>query len=263
MAPGRSREGFIHRFYSVVVLKSARRPRHRSGHVTLPPWRLSHGIFVMGGRITALKAQKRNRQRVNVYLDGHFAFGLAAIEAARLRVGQVLSDEEIAHLRERDLVERAVGRAMDLLSYRPRSQAEVRRRLRRKGYDEATIEEAVARLSRVGLLDDREFARYWVENRFQFNPRGVLALRQELRQKGVGEAIIEEVLAEYDEEEAAARAAERAGRRLRHLAPQTFRRRMREHLARRGFPYEVIEPLVREEEARHCLEEPSERNEGE
>ena len=73
----------------------------------------------MGGRITALKFQKRNRDRVNVYLDGRFAFGLAAIEAAHLRVGQVLSDEEIARLKERDQVERAVQRAMDLLSYRP------------------------------------------------------------------------------------------------------------------------------------------------
>ena len=70
------------------------------------------------------------------------------------------------------------------------------------------VEETLGRLNQVGLLDDLAFARYWVENRFQFRPRGLIALRQELRQKSVDEAIIEEVLPEYDEEEAAARAGE-------------------------------------------------------
>ena len=198
----------------------------------------------MSGRITALRVQKRNRRRVNVYLDGRFAFGLAAIEAARLRVGQVLSDEEIARLQERDAVERAVEQALNLLSYRPRSQAEVRRRLLEKGHSREAVQEALGRLSRAGLLDDRAFARFWVENRFQFNPRGVAVLRRELRQKGVDDALIEEVLAEYDEEAAAARAAEAAIRRLRRLDPLTFRRRLSDYLRRRGFPYAVITPLV-------------------
>ena len=198
----------------------------------------------MSGRITALRAQKRNRRRVNVYLDGRFAFGLAAIEAARLRVGQVLSDEEIARLQERDAVERAVEQALNLLSYRPRSQAEVRRRLLEKGHSRGVVQEALGRLSRAGLLDDRAFARFWVENRFQFNPRGVAVLRRELRQKGMDDELIEEVLAEYDEEAAAARAAEAAIRRLRRLDPLTFRRRLSDYLRRRGFPYAVITPLV-------------------
>jgi regulatory protein len=61
----------------------------------------------MGKRITNLKTQKRNRDRVSVYLDGDFAFGLALIEAARLHVGQVLSEEEIAELKDLDAVQRA------------------------------------------------------------------------------------------------------------------------------------------------------------
>ena len=216
----------------------------------------------MGGRITALRFQKRNRNRVNVYLDGRFAFRLAAVEAARLRVGQVLSDEEIARLRERDQAEQAVQRAMDLLSYRPRSEAEIRQRLRQKGYGEATIAEAMDRLRRVGLLDDEAFARYWVENRLQFNPRGVMALRQELRQKGVKDQVIEAVLAEYDEEEAATRAVERAVRRLRGLDGRTFRRRLIDHLRRRGFSFEVIRPLVEQAAAGHAAEGILEEDEG-
>ncbi len=200
----------------------------------------------MAGTITALRFQKRNRERVNVYLNGQFAFGLPAIVAARLRVGQTLDDEEIAHLRQQDAVERAYERALNFLSYRPRSTAEVRRNLHRKAVDETVIEAVVERLTRVGLLDDREFARYWVENRVQFNPRGERALRHELREKGVAPEIIADVLAEFDEEEAARSVAEKRAPRLAHLAPRDFRRKLTDYLARRGFAYSTIKPLVEE-----------------
>lgn len=199
----------------------------------------------MGGQITALRVQRRNRNRVNVYLDGHFAFGLAAVEAARLRVGQVLSDEDIARLRQRDAAERAAERALDLLSYRPRSEAEIRERLAER-YDPETTAEVLERLRRSGLVDDREFARYWVQSRLQHNPRGAVALRQELYQKGVDESAIEEALAEYDEGDAAARAAETARRKLRGLPPDVFRRRLTDYLLRRGFSYGIVRTVVQQ-----------------
>lgn len=211
---------------------------------------LCHGALfywglAMAGRITALKVQKKNPDRVNVYLDGRFAFGLAAVEAARLRVGQFLSDEEIAHLRQKDEVERAAERALDLLSYRPRSEAELRSRLGEK-YDESALEEALDRLRRGGLVDDREFARYWVENRFHYNPRGKSLLRQELRQKGLEDEVIAEALADYDEEQAAQAAAQKLLRRWKGAAPQLLRRRLTDALLRRGFPYSVVGPIVSE-----------------
>ncbi len=198
----------------------------------------------MGGKITSLETQKRNRQRVNVYLDDRFAFGLAAIHAARLHIGQHLSDKDIARLKEQDQVERAVEGALNLLSYRPRSQDEVRRRLLKKGFDPDIIQQALDRLSRVALLDDYAFARYWIENRFQFKPRGAALLRRELAQKGVPYAIIQQALADYDEETAAARAAEAGFRRLSRGDPAAFRRRLTNYLLRRGFSYATIQPLV-------------------
>jgi len=200
----------------------------------------------MAGTITALRFQKRNKNRVSVYIDGQFAFGLAAIEAARLRVGQALSDGDIARLQVHDEVERAYERALNFLSYRPRSEAEVRRRLRKKGVEDEGVEVVVARLTRAGLLNDREFARYWVENRLQFNPRGARALRHELREKGVPASIIADTLADFDEETSARRAAEAGMRRLAHLEPRDFRRRLGAYLARRGFSYAVVKPLIEE-----------------
>jgi regulatory protein len=216
----------------------------------------------MEGKITELKVQKRNKQRVNVYLDGRFAFGLAAIEAARLKVGQHLSADDVARLEERDAVEVAQERAMGLLSYRPRSQGELRRRLKDKGHEEETIEQVLERLTRAGLVNDLEFAHYWIENRFQFNPRGVRALRQELWQKGIDDATIDEALVDFDEEEAAARATQKALRRLRRLDPETFRRRLNDYLRRRGFPYPIIKQLVDQSVAEHAAEDPLGEQEG-
>jgi regulatory protein len=198
----------------------------------------------MVGTITALKVQKRNPRRVNVYLDGRYAFGLAAIEAARLRRGQVLSDEDIEELKERDSFEKAHDRALRFLSYRPRSEAEVRRYLRGKAVSPAIEEEVIEHLTRAGLLDDLAFARYWVENRESFKPRGLRMLRYELRQKGLGDETIAQALAGLDEEEGAYRVALRRGRRLAHLDQLSFRQKLSAYLLRRGFPYGVVNPVV-------------------
>ena len=198
----------------------------------------------MGGTITALVAQKRNKERVNVYIDGEFAFGLALIEAAKLRKGQHLSDEEIERLKALDEVERAHERALHFLSYRPRSSEEVRRRLREKGFSDEAVEAVIERLERVGLLNDEAFARFWVENRENFSPRSMRALRYELRQKGVPEPVIESALAEMDEEDAAYRAAKARLRRYQDADERTFRKRLGDYLLRRGFSYSVVRDVL-------------------
>jgi len=198
------------------------------------------------GTITALTFQKRNPERVNVYLEGRFAFGLPAIEAAPLRVGQFLSAPEVTGLRERDTEERAYERALKLLAYRPRSAAEISRRLRQADFPSPAVEGVLLRLEKLGLIDDHAFARYWVENREEFRPRGQRMLRWELRQKGVADHIIDEVLAPLDETATASRLAQKRASRLLHLDKVTFYRRLSAYLARRGFPYSIIRDVVRE-----------------
>ena len=139
----------------------------------------------MAGRITALEPQKHSSERVNVYLDDVFAFGLAVLLAVNLRVGMILTDDEIAALRLADEVERAREKALNYLSYRPRSEAELRSHLLEGDFAEATVDEVLHRLREVGLVDDEAFARYWVDNRARFRPRGKRMLVQELRQKDV------------------------------------------------------------------------------
>jgi regulatory protein len=194
------------------------------------------------GQITALKVQKRNRERVNLHIDGHFAFGLAAIEAMRLEVGQHLTADEIAHLKAQDEIEVAYERALNFLSYRPRSIAEVQRRLTKKQFGAPAIEEVLARLTRAGLLDDQAFARYWLENRDAFKPRGNRALRYELRQKGVADSVIGTLLVDHNESNAAYRAAlsqaQKLARKHNHDT-DTLRSKLLAFLSRRGFSFGI------------------------
>ncbi len=200
----------------------------------------------MAGTITRLQLQARNRERVNLYLDGKFAFGLAAASAGNLQTGQKLTDEEIAALREADVLEAAYAKALRFLSYRPRSEAEMRRYLEGKGLGDADLTSVLERLTRSGWVDDQTFAQTWVENREVFRPRSRRALAAELRQKGVPTESIQSAIAPVNEEAAARRAAEGRVRRLKNLPWPEFRNRLSSYLARRGFGYEVIAPIVRE-----------------
>jgi regulatory protein len=198
----------------------------------------------MAGTITALKLQARNKSRVNVYLDGHYAFSLADLVAAPLRVGQVLSDEDIAELQRQDAFRRAYERALNYLSYRARSRAEIERYLAKKQVDQETIEAVIARLAEVGLLNDADFARMWVENRENLAPRSRRMLQHELRQKGVAPEIIAEALEDLDEVESAYRAAMARVNRYARLDRPTFDRRLGGFLLRRGFSYEVVREVL-------------------
>ncbi len=190
--------------------------------------------------ITALEVQKRDKERVNVYLDGDYAFSVPLIEAARLKRGQMLDETEINALKTEDSVTRAVDRAVRFLSYRPRSSAEVRRNLADKATPDAVIAAAVARLERLGYLDDRAFTRFWVESRQHAKPLGHRALRYELRQKGVPDPLIDEALDSYDAQDAAYSAARQRVQRYQGGPRSTFRHKLGGFLQRRGFDYDVI-----------------------
>ena len=198
----------------------------------------------MPGTITALEIQKRNKERVDVYLDGEYAFPLALIEAAKLSRGQVLSDDEIKALQAADAIAVAVDQSVRFLSYRPRSVEEIRRYLQQKKVDAVAIEAAIAQLEKLGYVDDLAFARFWVSNRDEFRPKGPLALRQELRQKGISNAIVDQVLADVDFTDAAERVARQLVKRLANADRRTFQTRMYEHLARRGFTSDTVQDVI-------------------
>jgi regulatory protein len=199
----------------------------------------------MGKKITALKSQKRNHQRVNVFLDGNFAFGLSRIVAAWLHVGQELSEEKILELQVQDDQEIAYQKAIKLISYRMRSESEIQRYLNDQGISPETIEKVSDRLKRNGLLEDLNFAQLWVENRNEFRPRSHRLLAIELQQKGISQEIISQIIEEIPSDDSLAyQAAQKQVRKYKQLEWGDFRRKLTSFLARRGFSYGTIKPIV-------------------
>ena len=198
----------------------------------------------MTGKITALVIQKKNKERVNLFLDNAFAFGISLNAALNLKKGQFLSDEEIARLKFNDQAEQAYQKSLHFLSYRARSAQETKQYLRKKDFGEDAIEIAIERLTDKGYLNDAEFGQLWVENRNRFNPKGKTALRYELRAKGLSEADIEKALDGLDEENLAWQAVQKQLTRWQALDKLTFRQKLNGHLARRGFSYDIIQTII-------------------
>ena len=197
-------------------------------------------------KITKITPGRSREKRINIFLDGKFAFSLLAEVALKegLQVGQELSINEVEALTNSDQYHRCLNAAIRYLGYRPRSKAEVRQRLQRRGFDNDCTEKVLAKLKEQGLVDDTAFARFWKENRESFSPRSRWLTRLELQRKGLDGGTIELVVDEVDDSDSAYRAALSKTHRLSTSDYQGFRRRLGEHLRRRGFSYEVINNTV-------------------
>jgi regulatory protein len=206
-------------------------------------------------KITAISAQRQKSERVNLHVDGAFRLALAqeVVVRAGLRVGDLVTESQLAGLEREDLRWRARDAALNLLSFRARSAAELRRRLLRKEFPSEVADECIASLQEAGLLDDAAFAASFVRDRMRFRPRGRMRLAQELRARGVdadtahaaiGEAMEGEDVSELElAREVAARWSPRAGE-----DPLRARRRLYGLLARRGFGGETVRRIMEERE---------------
>lgn len=198
----------------------------------------------MAGKITALKIQKRDKSRVNVFLDDEYAFPVSLDAALELKKGQELSDAEIDALKNADAYSKAYNASLRYLSYRQRSQSELEIYLKKKEYSEEITAHTVERLLEKGYLNDAEFARMWIADRNRFRPRAARALRMELRQKGVDNSVIDEALIGLDEEEAAWNAVQSKLARWQSLDDFELRKKVSGFLGRRGFGYDAVRSVL-------------------
>lgn len=192
--------------------------------------------------ITDIQAQKRNRNRVNIFLDGQYAFSLDRMAAAWLTVGRQLSVEDISRLQEKDEFQTALNRALHFLSYRARARQEMQTYLQNKGYETGLIDRVIAKLTEERLIDDLDFAQNWVDNRERFRPRSQSLMRLELHQKGVAESEIEQALqiSDLDDFALAMKAGKKLSRRYQLLDKPEYDRKLAASLQRRGFSYSVV-----------------------
>lgn len=206
-------------------------------------------------KITALTAQIKNKDRVNVIVDGSYRFSLDVFQVADLgiRIGKEYTEQELAELETESQFGKLYGRALEYTMLRPHSAREVRDYLWRKtrttkyksrqgeikereGVSQLVADRVFDRLSEKGYIDDEKFARFWVENRNQRKGSSARKLRSELQAKGVESSVIDAALANTtrsDEDELAKIIAKK---RARYPDEQKFM----QYLARQGFSYDDI-----------------------
>ncbi len=199
-------------------------------------------------KITRIEKQKRRKNFYSVFLDGKYAFHLNkdVLSGLNWDVGQELDREEIRIVTNLEQTREARDYAFLLLSYRARSLQEISERLLKKGYEREVVKKVVEELEHLHYLDDRAFAREWVEMRLG-EKRGKMLIRRELLKKGIEKGIIDDSLAEglrkiaSSEDELAWRAIEKRIPRYRKLEKSKAYRRIRDFLIRRGFSIETTE----------------------
>ena len=198
-------------------------------------------------KITALKTSKRTEKQVNIFLDGKFTISIdnELVVKKGLQIGQEMSDEQIKSLTEDVSLVRCLNTAYRFMSYRPRSEAEMKDRLHRRGFEDSKIEIVINKLKEQNLLDDTAFAQFWKENRDAFRPRSQRMTRMELKRKGVADEIIKAVTDDANDMDSAYEAALKKAQRLSGADYEVFRRRLGDYLKRRGFGYMVINQTVK------------------
>jgi regulatory protein len=189
--------------------------------------------------ITSLKVQKGNPGRVNVFVNHRYAFAVRLLDASQLEKGKQLSPNEISRFKNQDELYKAYRAAINFLTYRQRSQKETERHLKHKGFSPDKIDQTIERLRGEKYLNDFDFSRIWLKSRMRRNPLSKSALKFGLKQKGVDEKIINEVLMDVDDKELARLCAEKKLRRLGNPTPKDFKKKILSYLKGRGFSFEI------------------------
>lgn len=148
-----------------------------------------------------------------------------------------------------DVFEKFYNKALRFLSYRPRSEKEIRDKLKSKKVDLSIVEQIVQKLKEQNFINDEEFARWWVEQRTTFKPRSLKLIKIELRQKGLTADLIDKTIYDlrfknYDDLELARKLVEKRIKRYRNLSTEEIYQKVGRFLAQKGFNWEVIKQSI-------------------
>jgi len=198
--------------------------------------------------ITSIKPQ-RNKRRVNIYLDGKFAFGLDLdnFVKLRLKVEQQLSDQEIEKIVSKAEFTKVYEKLLRFASLRPRSKKEFENWLRKHKVHVSLHPKLFNKLKRFEFLDDEKFAKWWVEQRLQFKSKSKRELIQELRIKGISKNAIDDVFSklEINEESSARKLIGKNKYKWERLSDFEKRTKISAYLARKGFSWDVIRKVLK------------------
>jgi len=198
--------------------------------------------------ITSIKSQKK-KERVNVYLDDKFGFGidLENFVILGLKVDQEVTEIEIEKIVKKAEFQKTLDKLLRFATLRPRSEGEINNYLRRKKVHESMHSQLFDRLNHLELIDDEKFAKWWVEQRQAFRPKPKRILSNELRVKGINSEIIKKVVGEeeIDEEKMAKDLIEKRAYKWKNFEGFELKQKMSQYLAQKGFTWEIVEKVVK------------------
>jgi regulatory protein len=198
-------------------------------------------------KITSIKQQEKRKDRYSIFVDGKYAFSLSesALLEQKLASGQELDKARLKDFKKLSADDKAYGNALRYVTMRPRSVWEMESYLRRKQVDEPVAKNIIAKLERIGFLDDAAFAKTWIENRRLLKATSKRRLIQELKQKRVAENVIQQALEsdETDEREALRDLVAKKGQQSKY---KNDKLKLMQYLARQGFNYDDIKSVLAE-----------------
>lgn len=201
-------------------------------------------------KITKIEAQKNNRDRLNIYIDDVFSFGLSldVFVKYNLKKNQELDNTFIEEILLAEENNKAIHSALKYLSYRQRSIKEVEDQLARKGYEESIIENTKNHLIDKNYLNDYEFAENFIRDKSHLNNYGIEKIKYELFRKGISKSIIAKTL-KFDEDDEYNNAMKLANKKIRsyaNLDEAQATRKLGGYLQRRGYRYETVWKVIRD-----------------
>lgn len=206
-------------------------------------------------KITSISAQKRDKDRINVFVDGKYRFSLGIFQLGDLgiKIGQEYGEDELVAIEEESSFGKLYMRALEYCLMRPHSQRELKdylyRKTRdtrtkeggiRKGVSVALTERVFDRLLEKGYINDEKFAAYWIENRNLRKGSSKRKLSAELSSKGVDRSITERLLGETERDDVTELQKIIDKKRRRYDDTQKFM----SYLARQGFSYDDIKAAL-------------------
>lgn len=195
--------------------------------------------------ITAITPQVKDKRRCNIYVDGRFCCGLT-LEATvknRLKVGQTISQERLSEIQLESEKQTALDKALTHLSATRKTEKDIRKFLRDKGYLSAVEDFVVEKLRSYNFVNDGEYAESYVESAAK--RKGSRLIRMELKNKGISEQEIEsamELLGSEQEEETAKEILQKYMR-GKSVDLQTLQKAFR-YLMSKGFSYETAKSAI-------------------
>lgn len=195
-------------------------------------------------KVTEIKIQKKNKNRVSVFLDGEYSFSLDAISAAGLKTGMELDDGMLAKLQDDDLPKKAYSDGLYYLSFKSRTYRETSKHLEEKGYDSTIVDLTLQKFIDINFINDENYAQQFMESRVRLNPKGSFAIKQELGRKGISDEDIEKALIGYDEYEAALTIVRKKLYKWENLPVDKMKNKIYSFLSTRGFSYEITKDII-------------------